>query len=61
MRYCEECSVPNHVAGICPKCEKGLCISHYTEHMNRCAGQRQSGEHGYARPIPDVFRGWSYV
>jgi len=57
MRYCEQCSVPNHVAGICPKCEKGLCISHYTEHMNRCAGQRESGEHGYSRPVPDVFRG----
>jgi hypothetical protein len=56
MKYCEDCKVPSHTVGVCPKCAKALCINHYAEHMNHCAGRRESGEHSY-RPVPEVFRG----
>ena len=54
MKYCEDCCEPRDVAGTCPTCRKNLCKTHYAEHINRCTGQRESGNHGYSRPVPDL-------
>jgi hypothetical protein len=54
MKYCEDCKEPRPVAGICKTCSMSLCDTHYSEHSNHCPGQRESGNHGYSRTVPDL-------